>query len=122
MTAIVLAARGVLKARAWAQNRRERSQWVTTVRLGWLVIPTLLTASLPRVITLLTSGTQTLTWAPASFLLLSPLITLTACAAAGLVVLVARIRSLLFSQGDTQPVPSSSVAVNPTTARTGSLR
>lgn len=91
---VAAAAVGVRNAGSWSHRRRAAGRWLVPVRLGWLMLPSVGLMTLPLIVSALTMGTRTISWAQASYLLLSPLVILTLGAAAGVAVLLARLVAL----------------------------
>ncbi|WP_410876640.1 serine hydrolase domain-containing protein [Nocardia sp. A7] len=92
VAALGLGVLGAIRARRWARARLGKSVWWTGARLLPAVVPVLLFAAFPLVMSVIMGG-RTVTWAQLTYYAPLP-IAVGAVAAAGLVTTVARLRSV----------------------------
>ncbi|MFD3746863.1 serine hydrolase domain-containing protein [Nocardia sp. NPDC058633] len=92
VTALGLGALGAIRARRWARARLGKSFWWTGARMLPALIPGLLFAGLPAIVSIIMSG-RTVTWAQLAYYAPLP-IAVAAAAAAGLVTTVTRLYRL----------------------------
>ncbi|MFD4460797.1 serine hydrolase domain-containing protein [Nocardia sp. NPDC058480] len=92
MTALGLGVLGAIRARRWARARLGKSNWWTGARLLPALIPVLLFAGFPAVISIIMGG-RTVTWAQLTYYAPLP-IAVGIAGAAGLVTMVARLHQL----------------------------